>query len=108
MKNIFVKLTFVIAVFLAAGCAGDCLKVGGYYDEDEKKIGGDLQYCFDKPASEKAGEPVLTSPTGTKSILLSAPDAAKIVAMLEKPSAAAKETGNIFVQLRKKLLQESK
>jgi len=65
MKN---SMIILICVLILAGCSGkQCIKVGGSYDG----IDGNVEYCWDGTASDKAGVPVLKDSKGSESLILS-------------------------------------
>ena len=80
--------TIVITCALICGCgSGSCISFGGSY----KDASGNVQYCFDKPASNAAGRPVLAGTDGKKNIILGEDDLKKIVEKLDAPLPGSKE-----------------
>jgi len=80
MKNLMI---ICVSVVIFAGCSGHCLKLSGGYSG----VTGEFEYCIDKPASQNAGKPVLTSPgTAEKSMIISEKDAEKILQKVEPKS----------------------
>uniref|UniRef100_A0A6H1ZGJ6 Lipoprotein n=1 Tax=viral metagenome TaxID=1070528 RepID=A0A6H1ZGJ6_9ZZZZ len=80
MKNL---IALVIVAVVIVGCSGHCLKLSGNY----AGVQGEFEYCIDKPASQNAGKPVLTSPgTTEKSMIISEKDAEKILQKVEPKS----------------------
>lgn len=103
MKNIFAKIAFVIVFLSVAGCAGDCIKVGGNYADDGKQIGGNFEYCFDKPSSDSNKTPVLKDGAGVKYMLLSEPEAQKLIAADPDAKAASALP---FWELKKRIAEK--
>lgn len=104
MKKIIILVMATIC-FGGCGTGNHCIKIGGGYTYDDgQKIDGNLEYCFDQPASDANKTPVLKDGAGTKYMLLSEQDAHKLIAA--DPGDAKAASVLPFWDLKKRLAEK--